>query len=1227
MRAPFVWLGFLGRLALVALPAPAVAQKVGPEFQVNTYTTAWQGEASIATDASGNFVVVWEGYGAGDEHVSGIFGQRYDSNGMAQGGEFHVNSYTTGTQRSPSVASDASGNFVVVWKSYDQDGDRSGIFGQRYDSDGMAQGAEFRVNSYTTNSQNHPSAASDANGNFVVVWESYGQDGSAYGVFGQRFDSAGAPLGGEFRVNSYTSSDQDRPSVSSAADGKFVVVWESGGPDGDWWGIVGQRYDSTGTTSGAEFQINSYTTGWQRFPSVASDASGNFVVAWESLQDGSGYGAFGQRYDSTGTALGGEFQINSYTTTDQRSPSVASDTSGNFVVVWESYRQDGSQHGVFAQSYDSAGVAQGNEFMVNSFTLSSQFEPAVVANDADRFVVAWTGLVQDGSSAGVFAQRLNMGPDTTPPNVTVATPNGGEKVFTGSSYGIGWAASDDVALSSFDAFSSVDGGQNFTPIAECQRLPASARSCVWLAPGPPSPAALVRVVAEDTSGNPASDDSDATLAIVPGLGSVTVGSPRANAKWQIDSVQAIEWTHDLGSSSTFRIELDRYNDGRYEDLIAAAAPATSPTEGSFAWTVTGPRSATARVRVSWTASPAVSGSSDASFWVVGPPRMVSEFQVNTYTTGSQLTASQGNQPTLSSNRLIAADGSGNFMVVWISDGQDGDATGIFGQRYGSAGEPLGTEFRVNSFTTSLQDYPSVAAAAGGFVVVWQSRYQDGSGNGIFGQRYDSAGSPQGGEFRVNSFTRSDQFSPSIASDASGNFVVVWSSPYHPADHWNGIFGQRYDKESRPLGGEFHVNSYTTGNQWSSSVASDAGGNFIVVWESHAQDGSGYGIFGQRYDRDGVALGGEFRVNSYTTDGQVRPFVASDAVGNFVVVWEGHKGQDGSADGIFGQRYDSSGTALGGEFQVNSYTTSNQQNPSVAASTDGDFIVAWASYRQDGSRDGVFGQRYDNSGAAQGNEFQVNSYTTDSQMRPSVGATATNQFVVAWTSDYGSGTDVFGRRLSADPDTAPPSVTVAAPDGGETLFTGSSYEVQWSAADDTALSSFELAYSVDGGQSFTPIAECQHLPGSVRSCLWLAPGPPSQAARIRIKARDTSGNSASDDSNSVFGIVSGSGAVSVVGPNAKVKWRIGSQQQIQWTHNLGANAAFRIELDRYNDGVYEELIAAAAPALAAGKGRFNWTVTGPLSAVARVRVSWSDNLAVSDSTDGTFQIRPPAFGER
>ena len=88
------------------------------------------------------------------------------------GPEFLVNTYTTGSQRKADVAAAGNGNFVVTWQSAGQDGDYSGIFGQRYDRAGNALGAEFRVNSVTASAQYVPHAAADAKGNFVVVWSS-----------------------------------------------------------------------------------------------------------------------------------------------------------------------------------------------------------------------------------------------------------------------------------------------------------------------------------------------------------------------------------------------------------------------------------------------------------------------------------------------------------------------------------------------------------------------------------------------------------------------------------------------------------------------------------------------------------------------------------------------------------------------------------------------------------------------------------------------------------------------------------------------------------------------------------------------------------------------------------------------------------------------------------------------------------------------------------------------
>jgi hypothetical protein len=139
------------------------------------------------------------------------------------------------------VASDASGNFVVTWQSRSgQDGSDSGVFGQRLNASGVPQGGEFQVNTYTTYGQGAPAVASDASGNFVVTWNGSGVSGSD--AFGQRFNASGIAQGSEFRVNSYTAGDQSNAVVAADPDGDFVVVWRSGGQDGSGDGIFGQRY-------------------------------------------------------------------------------------------------------------------------------------------------------------------------------------------------------------------------------------------------------------------------------------------------------------------------------------------------------------------------------------------------------------------------------------------------------------------------------------------------------------------------------------------------------------------------------------------------------------------------------------------------------------------------------------------------------------------------------------------------------------------------------------------------------------------------------------------------------------------------------------------------------------------------------------------------------------------------------------------------------------------------
>src|SRR5262249_46926165 len=155
------------------------------------------------------------------------------------------------------------------------------------------------------------------------------------------------------------------PSVAMDQAGDFVVAWDSLNQDGSYVGVYARRYNSAGVAQGGEFRVNTYTTGAQEFPAVAMDAAGDFVVVWDSPQDGSDTGIYAQRFNAAGVAQGGEFRVNTYTTNFQKDPTAAMDQEGDFVVAWDSYGQDGSHEGIYAQGYRANGTSDGGEFPVN----------------------------------------------------------------------------------------------------------------------------------------------------------------------------------------------------------------------------------------------------------------------------------------------------------------------------------------------------------------------------------------------------------------------------------------------------------------------------------------------------------------------------------------------------------------------------------------------------------------------------------------------------------------------------------------------------------------------------------------------------------------------------------------------------------------------------------------------------------------------------------------------
>jgi RHS repeat-associated protein len=201
------------------------------------------------------------------------------------GPEILVNITTAGQQAAPAAAAGPSGLHAAAWQA---PGDSTDVWLQVWEGDGSILLPELRVNSHLTGCQEAPAVAFASDGSFVVLWQSEEQDGSGWGIFGQRFAADGSLVGGEFQVNLTTSGDQQAPAVAYGPSGSFTVVWESFGQDGDGWGVYARRFNASGPLSG-EVQVAPSGTGHQRRPAVAIQPPGNVLVAWEG-PDGSGPG-------------------------------------------------------------------------------------------------------------------------------------------------------------------------------------------------------------------------------------------------------------------------------------------------------------------------------------------------------------------------------------------------------------------------------------------------------------------------------------------------------------------------------------------------------------------------------------------------------------------------------------------------------------------------------------------------------------------------------------------------------------------------------------------------------------------------------------------------------------------------------------------------------------------------------------------------------------------------
>jgi hypothetical protein len=372
------------------------------EVRVHTYVAGAQSAAKTAVNAAGQSVVVWHSQ-CQDGSGLGLYAQRYDGTGNSASPEFRVNTVTAGDQYDMSVAMAPDGSFVVAWCG-NGPGDSAGVFARRFDSNGNPRDAsEFRVNENSTGSQGDPSVGIDAEGNFVVAWQSLDGDGTGWNVYAQKFRTNAARWGLETRVNTTAVGHQLQAQAAMDESGNYVVAWLNLPATGEPKDVYARLFASNTAARGPEFRVSpkaGVETVDNQYPSLSMASDGRFVVVWNTL--GNGWEAMAQRYDAAGNPLGQPFYV-ADGPGDQYVPTSSMNSTGAFAVTWQDNR--GGNLDVYARQYGADGQALGAAFPVNVTTAGTQAYPSPALDGAGRLVVVWSGN-GPGDADGVFARRF-----------------------------------------------------------------------------------------------------------------------------------------------------------------------------------------------------------------------------------------------------------------------------------------------------------------------------------------------------------------------------------------------------------------------------------------------------------------------------------------------------------------------------------------------------------------------------------------------------------------------------------------------------------------------------------------------------------------------------------------------------------------------------------------------------------------------------------------------------
>ncbi|WP_417782550.1 LamG-like jellyroll fold domain-containing protein [Terasakiella pusilla] len=1026
----------------------------------------------IALNDGGYAVIDSEGASNGDVSL-----KTYSSIGVENINIAQVNGTAAGAQYQADIAEGTDGSLFVVYR----DDQNINSYGQIYSSAGTLLQPDFQLG--TTGVQN-PKVAGLLDGNFAVVWQDVGSNGTD--IYVRLFDPTNVPgAAAAVQVNTGDVGEQINPQITALSNGNFVVVWE--GPDnlGD---VFARIFNASGAPIGPEFMVHQTIANAQSFAGVTGLSDGSFLVTWTS-DNGTDTDIYQKRFNPDGSIYGEFNTITGTTGVDTLNGTDGYDVINGFDgddLIMSSIGQDtidgGSGYDTIDYSASTQGVTvdlmmgmgdkgtDGYDSLMNIEAVhGSNFGDTVVGDYQDNFIngdggddTLFGGDGQDTLLGGagnddLYGDSGNDDLQGADGDDLIFGGLGADTITTGTGLDlIKYIDSNESNITDMDVITDFTSGSDIIHLQNGGHLSihgdmgdlsvhGTLTDMIAYIEAAPTVATGVLVIFNDgvdtylyAKVSAPEDSYNGFLVQVTGLTTLVAGDFNLTG----DGSAEITLTGSAGAdtlvgtaSEEVLLGLDG-DDTLIGDLgddvliggqgTDVAVFANDPS--AYKIGLEG-----AAVTVEDIASPAPS--SDGKDMLIGVENMFFEVggtvaNQRTFTlSGLSEELVNDIQTGFQTTPDVAVLREGGYVIVY--EGLNGSSdSAVYFRIYDETGAP-GPEIELISNATYQTGSTRVASMEdGGFVVTWVEG-TGANGNDVFVGVYDELGSPVAnypGPVNVGVINQAaEQHNITVAGLNDGGFVVTWTEDLD-------IKGRRFFYDGSDSG-EFIVANSTDDEDGSEVVALDNGG-FAVIWQSDDYTDVAYKM--TIYDNTNTPVASNIVVEAQSIHDLSSRDITVLANGNILVVGVAEKTGDGNEDAV-ASIYDASGNVVASSIVLNAMDSDPEMAVTTAALSNGNFVAVWRAVGTDTDQGGLFAQIYDPSGVAIfADSFLVNSIVEGDQGSARVEATE-DGFVVVWSGDDSDGLGIYKQEFNND-GTLSGGVTITGTADSDYLMGGDGTQV-------------------------------------------------------------------------------------------------------------------------------------------------------------------------------------------